>query len=180
MLKETGMRIGELCQLKRMDIDTERKAVSITPEKGSNPRILPISDKLIGMLNKLPRNHGEYVFQPKKRMLRDYFCTQRKKIAERFQNPRLMKISFHTFRHWKGTMEYHNTRDIFHVRAVLGHRSITATLIYINLENSLFLSNTDQWISKVAHNEAEECQLIECGFEHVADRGELHFYRKRK
>ena len=64
MLKETGMRIGELVQLKWLDLDLERKTVNITPEKGSNPRILPISDKLIGMIVSLAHNR-ETVFQPK-------------------------------------------------------------------------------------------------------------------
>jgi hypothetical protein len=29
------------------------------------------------------------------------------------------QITFHTFRHWKATMEYHKTRDILHVMQVL-------------------------------------------------------------
>jgi integrase len=180
MLKETGMRIGELCILKWMDINGERKTVSTTPETGSNPRILPISDKLLGMLAKLARNHGDNVFQPQKRDLRAYYCTQRKAISERLQNPRLLKVTFHTFRHWKGTVEYHITKDIMHVKAVLGHKTITATLIYINLEESMYVGEKDCFVCKVAHNEAEEIALVEVGFEHVADRGELHFYRKRK
>jgi integrase len=94
MLKETGMRIGELTQLKWIDIDTERKTFNVPPEKHSNPRVLPISDKLITMVNRLPRNHKENVFQPKKHMIREYYCTQRKDIAERLQNPRLLKSAF--------------------------------------------------------------------------------------
>jgi len=178
-LKETGMRIGELTQLKWINIDNERKTVNITPEKGSNPRILPISDKLLAMINKLPKNRPT-IFQPHKNMLRDYFCTQRKKIAERLQNPRLQSITFHTFRHWKGTMEYHKTKDIMHVKAVLGHKSIASTLIYINLESALFLQTNDDFTCKVAHNPQEELELIEAGFTHVNNRGELAFYKKRK
>jgi integrase len=181
MLKETGMRIGELVHLKWINLDGERKTISITPEKGSNPRILPVSDKLLGMINRLPRNHGENIFQPKKRMLREYFCTQRKAIAEKMNNPRLLKISFHTLRHWKGTMEYHKTKDIMHVKYVLGHKSINCTLIYINLESALFLSNTDEWISKVSHNLDEETQLIEAGFQLVRSINETTaIYKKRK
>ena len=180
MLKETGMRIGELTQLKWIDIDTERKTVNITPEKHSNPRVLPISDKLIAMLNKLPRNHKENVFQPKKHMIREYYCTQRKEIAERLQNPRLLKISFHTFRHWKGTMEYHKTLDIIHVKKVLGHKTTRCTEIYINLESALFLQNNDDWVCKVAHNEQEAIQLIEAGFAFVNNLGENAFYKRRK
>jgi integrase len=55
-LKETGMRIGELTQLIPQHLDAERKVLAITPEKGSNPRILPVSDKLIGMIKSLPKD----------------------------------------------------------------------------------------------------------------------------
>jgi integrase len=182
-LKETGIRIGELTQLTPLDLDTERKTLSITPEKGSNPRILPISDKLITMLKNLPKDpRATYktLFQPHKDTLRDYLCNQRKAIAKRLNNPRLKEISFHTLRHWKGTTEYHKTKDIIHVKTVLGHKSITSTLIYINLESALYLTTSDEWTCKAAHNPQEELELIEAGFQHVNNRGTLAFYKKRK
>jgi integrase len=46
----------EALKLKWTDLDFERKTVRITPEKGSLPRILLISDKAIAMLKKLPIN----------------------------------------------------------------------------------------------------------------------------
>jgi integrase len=178
-LKETGIRIGELVQLKWKDLDTERKTLNITPEKGSNPRILPISTKLIGMINSLPKNRPT-IFQNKKQMLRDYLCTQRKALATKLNNPRLKEISFHTLRHWKGTTEYHKTKDIIHVKTILGHKSITSTLIYINLESALYLQTNDNFTCKIAHDEKEELELIESGFQHVNNRGNLAFYKKRK
>lgn len=183
MLKETGMRIGELTQLTRESLDAQRKVVNITPEKGSNPRILPISDKLITMLNNLPHNtHAKYktLFQPDKDCLRDYLCTQRKQLATRLNNPRLSKIGFHTLRHWKGTMEYHATKDILHVKQILGHKSILSTMIYINLEAALFLQTDENFTCKVAHNEQEETELIEAGFQYINNRQDLAFYKKRK
>ena len=181
MLKETGMRIGELCLLKWIDIDLTRKTANVTPEKGSNPRILPISDKLIGMLNTLSRQHTPNVFQPKTRMLREYFCTQRNELAKKLQNERIKKITFHTIRHWKGTIEYHNTKDIMHVKYVLGHKNINCTLIYINLEETIFLANTDKWIVKVSHNIDEETELILANFTlHRTINETTAIYKKRK
>jgi integrase/recombinase XerD len=182
-LKETGIRIGELTQLTPADLDTQRKTMSITPEKGSNPRILPISDRLITMTQNLPKDHRikyNTIFQPHKDELRSCFDSQRKTLAKKLCNPRLMKISFHTFRHWKGTTEYHATKDIMHVKTVLGHKSIDSTLIYINLESALYLQTTDNFTCKVAHDEKEEAELIEAGFEHINNRQNLAFYRKRK
>jgi len=51
LLKETGARIGEITRTKWTDIDFQRKTIHITAEKGSNSRILPISTKLIVMLD---------------------------------------------------------------------------------------------------------------------------------
>jgi hypothetical protein len=77
-------------------------------------------------------------------------------------------------------MEYHKTKDIMHVRGILGTKNINSTLVYINIEEALF-NNPDEWICKVAHNEIEAIQLIEAGFEHVNNMGEnTALYRKRK
>jgi len=179
MLKETGMRIGELVQLKWIDIDEERKVVSITPEKGSNPRILPISQKLIGMMHRLPKKR-QTIFQPRKNMLRDYLSTQRKALSEKLNNPRLKQITFHTLRHWKGTTEYHRTKDIIHVKTVLGHKSITSTLIYINLESALYLQTEENFTCKIAKTPEEIITLNEAGFTYIQTVEGMHFYKKRK
>ena len=62
ILKETGMRPGEAWNLQWNDIDFVTKQVRITPEKGSNPRVLPISNNLISMLNRLQK-YNEFVFK---------------------------------------------------------------------------------------------------------------------
>ena len=49
------MRIGEALQLKWKDIDFKRNLVNITPEKGSNPRTLPITDELIAKLRHIQK-----------------------------------------------------------------------------------------------------------------------------
>jgi integrase len=179
-IKETGIRVGELVLLKWINLDEQRKILSITPEKGSNPRILPISDKLIGMFKRLPENHNDNILQPRKGILRTYLCDQRKALAQKLNNPRLQHIHFHTLRHWKATIEYHNTKDIIHVKYVLGHKSINSTMIYINLEQALFLQTDENFTCKVAHNEAQEIELIEAGFTHINNRENLAFYKKRK
>jgi integrase len=180
-LKETGMRIGELCILKWTDLDTERRTISITPEKGSNPRILAISTKLVAMLTELSKQHSPNIFQPQKKMLREYYSVQRKEIAKRLQNPRLLKITFHTFRHWKGTMEYYKTLDQKHVQYILGHKSIVSTDKYVHYVDALFHLTTDEWTSKVSHSLEEEQQLIEAGFQLVRSVNEITaIYKKRK
>jgi integrase/recombinase XerD len=178
LLKETGARCGEAAMLKWADLDFERRVVRITPEKGSRARILPISSKLISMLNNLPRKSDNV--WPTIYSLKSSFYKARRYLVYKLQNPRLKQISLHTFRHWKGTMEYHKTRDVFHVQHVLGHKDLRSTLIYINLENSLFQSTDDEFHVKVAQSLDEACKLLEVGFEYVTDMNGTKLFRKRK
>ena len=82
---------------------------------------------------------------------RDIFSQQRKRIAKKLQNPRLQRITFHTFRHWKATMEYHRTKDNLYVKQVLGHKRIENTLIYVQLAEELFKDQIE-YISQSCQN----------------------------
>ena len=181
-LKETGMRAGEAFRLKWTDIDFERRLIILnTPEKGSNPRIWRVSSKLIEMLKALPRN-SERIF-PNKTLasLKDTYARTRKRLAHKLQNPRLLRIGFHTIRHWKATMEYHKTKDILHVKNLLGHKKIENTEIYITLERAIFGEDgNSEFHVKVAKTPDEIKALLEVGFEYVCEKDGLLFFRKRK
>jgi integrase len=98
LLKETGMRCGEACKLKWTDIDLVNNSVRVTPEKGGNPRNLKISNKLVSMLNEMPKDTLS-AFNWETNVLTRNFERQRKRIACKLKNPRLIQITFHTFRH---------------------------------------------------------------------------------
>ncbi len=180
ILKETGARIGEAARLKWVDFDVERRTLCISsPEKNSEPRIFHISEKLAGMLNSLPRK-GEYIFNPNVKALRTAFEKQRGKAAAKLNNPRLLRITFHTLRHWKGTMEYHKTKDPWHVKKVLGHKRLQSTEVYINIEQALFQHPDDEFHVRVAKTPEEIKELLEAGFDYVCEKDGLMFFRKRK
>jgi integrase len=177
LLKETGARLGEAHRLKWSDIDFETGTVRITPEKGSKPRIFKLSTKLLSMLLALKnRSQKDHIFSKLLRTQRRLFSKQRVNLARKLQNTRLLQIHFHTFRHWKATMEYHKTKDILHVMQILGHRNINNTLIYTQLVNL----KDDDYTSKVAKTTEETCKLVEAGFEYVRDVNEDKIFRKRK
>ena len=73
------------------------------------------------------------------------FIKTRKRLAAKLHNPRLKRISFHTFRHWKATDLYHKKGDIYYVKQFLGHKCIKNTEIYINIERTLFESSNDDF-----------------------------------
>lgn len=97
-------------------------------------------------------------------------------LAMELNNPRLKEIAFRAFRHWKATTEYAKTKDILHVKWLLGHKKIENTLIYTHMISFA----TDDFISKTAKTIEEACQLIEGGFEFVCDFDGKKIFRKRK
>jgi integrase len=104
----------------------------------------------------------------------------RRSLAQKLQNPRLIKISFHTFRHWKATTLYHQTKDPYYVKDFLGHKSLKNTEIYINIERTIFEPTSEDWTVKVVQQPDEVKSLLEVGFEYVCQKDELIFLRKRK
>ena len=131
------------------------------------------------MLNNLKKINNK-VFQTNKHGLRRTYEALRHRTAIKLNNPRLKRISFHTFRHWKGTIEYHKTKDIIHVKAILGHKNIESTMTYINIESALYLATTDDYTCKTATTIKEATNLIEAGFEYITEMNGLKLFRKRK
>jgi len=176
LLKETAMRSGESWNLEWTDIDNENRTVTCTPEKHGNPRQFKVSGTLIAMLNTLPKT-GSKVFGDTSLIAhRNNFTHQRRRISQKLQNPRILKISFHTLRHWKATMEYHKTKDILHVKEMLGHRRISSTLIYTHL---IHFESNDYHV-KTAKTLKEACELAKVGFSYFTAIEGTQIFRKPK
>lgn len=136
------------------------------------------------MIKRLPKNRNEErkdkIFANADDM-RTCFYLQKKRIVERQANPNLMLIHFHTFRHWKATSEQHTTKDPWHVKMILGHKSIRSTETYIHLEKMMYEGETDdQFIVKVADTMDEAARLMEVGFEYHTEVEGHKLFRKRK
>jgi len=82
------------------------------------------------MLKSLPRENEKVFGKSRYDTLKQTLQKTRKRLAAKLQNPRLNKITFHTFRHWKATMLYHKTKDPYYVKDFLGYKSIKNTEIY--------------------------------------------------
>lgn len=167
----------EAWRLKWTDIDDKQNLIRVRAEKGGNPRIFKVSSKLISMLKALPKK-SEYVFGGTNLSGHRWsFDKQKKRLAAKLQNPRVLSITFHTFRHWKATMEYTKTKDLLHVKQLLGHRNINSTLVYTQLVNF----ESDEYYSATAKTTEEAKQLVEAGFEYVCTTLEnIMLFRKRK
>jgi integrase len=140
-----------------------------------------ISTRLLGMLGSLKKK-SEYIFgDPTTRAIRSTLCATRKRLSQKLQNPRLLRISFHTFRHWKATTLYHQTRNILLVKEFIGHASLQNTLLYIQVEQAIFgLSNDDEFDVAATKDKEDIKKLLSVGFEYICQKDDLLFFRKRK
>lgn len=182
-LKETGARPGEAFRLEWTDIDIANKTINIShPEKGCNPRILPISDKLLKMIQELPHAKANFIFNYKnKHVCGQSFRKMRKRAIKKLGNLEFAKIDFYTFRYWRATEEYDlSHKDFEAVMYLLGHNSLRYVLLYKQLSKARRYGATEKYIVKEAKTKKQEIELLEDGFEWVKDRGKTALYRKLK
>lgn len=176
--KDTGARCSEARKIQWTDINEKNHTIAINyPTKGSRTRTVKVSEKTLWMLKQLKKNHGEYIFNPSFVSQRKTFNLTRKRLAERTQNPRLLKIHFHTLRHWRASMEYEKTGDIYAVKDLLGHKCISNTDRY---QHGSFSS--EEYIIKRPQTSQEEDLLMSAGFEFVRfdHKENVPVLRKRK
>lgn len=77
-------------------------------------------------------------------------------------------------------MLYHKTHDPYYVKDFLGHKCLSNTEIYINIERILFEDQSDEFTVKLAESPRDIKQLLEVGFEYVCQKDNLVYLRKRK
>ena len=181
ILKATGMRASEAWMLKFSDVDVENNVITLNDTlKHGTPRQFKVKPEVVAMIQTLPRKSDYLFHDPEKPNglinFAKAFRQFRKRVAHKMQNPRLLKISFHTFRHWKATMEYYRTKDILYVMKLLGHKSINTTLIYTQLLNF----ESEQCYSAVAKTPEEACKLVEQGFRFECEVDGVKIFRKPK
>lgn len=189
VMKETAVRPGEAWNLKWNAIDFKRRVITVEfPEKGSLARRRKVSERLLLMLNHLP-HQWDFVFhkpyddsQQSLGALEDFrrcFEDQRKRIAAKHPGSDIERISFMTFRHWRATMEYVNTKDPLRVKELLGHVNIQWTLHYIDLAQA-YTPQADEYVVMRAQNIDEAQELLEAGFEPTIEMNGVRLFRKMK
>ncbi len=181
MSKNLGTRPVELTWLKVSDINLQNGTVTITGAKHTMGRNGKLKATTLAMLkayiSKQRLNLNDRVFSTTSENMSNYYRHLRNSLAEKVQDPTIRQIRLYDFRHFKATMEYHKTRDLLHVKALLGHRNVRMTLRYTQLIETL---EGDEYHCKTASNVKEATQLIENGFQYVTEIDGLKLFRKRK
>ncbi|MEQ1977371.1 site-specific tyrosine recombinase XerC [Xenorhabdus sp. SGI240] len=140
VLWSSGIRRGELRNLRLSDIDTGRGAVVVRQGKGRKDRVVPVGERALSWLER-------YLAQVRPRLTEQYdsgylFITakgqplslvQLTAIAAKAirQQAQLNKPgACHLFRHSMATQMLDNGADIRHIQAILGHEKLNTTQIY--------------------------------------------------
>lgn len=178
-----GLRPDELGKITLRDIDLERGELVVRTSKQGLGRTLKLSREVTDMLREFVawrRISGldQRLFAKGPRIgakWREF----RRRAYERLRDPELLKIRLYDLRHWYGTTQYLRTRDIFHVKYLLGHRHIQSTLVYIHIAKGL-VNYSEDYTCKVASTVEESQALVESGFEYVATLDGNLLFRNRK
>jgi integrase/recombinase XerD len=141
LLFATGIRVSELCGLKKEDIDIRSGLIKVFG-KGGKERIIQICDSESKALLK-----KYYQLNKTKIMSGEYFLVNRLGKPLSTQSVRLMlhhyiqkiglskHITPHTFRHTFATLLLEEDVDIRYIQGMLGHSTITTTQIYTHLNS---------------------------------------------
>lgn len=151
LLLATGLRISELCQLKREQLNLNSRTIQVLG-KGNKERLLYIGHErtfqllLDYLASDSPhqtdylfpgKNHDEYLREQTIRLLL-------KTISKKLKFSKI--ITPHMFRHSFATMLLDDNVDIRYIQQLLGHSSIAVTQIYTHV------SSTKQQEILVQHN----------------------------
>lgn len=145
LLYATGIRVGELVNIKLNDIDLNRKEVRILG-KGNKERIALFGDYCLDYIN-LFMNNGRLKILDKNNASCDYLIINNRgrKITTRaveeiiddiVKKASIKKhVSPHMLRHSFATHLLNNGCDILTVKELLGHESLESTQIYTHVSN---------------------------------------------
>lgn len=140
-LYTSGIRRGELVNLKLYDVDLKNGSLFIREGKGKKDRYVPLGNRASQWIRRYVEEvRPELVIEPDQGFL---FLHE---FGERFEKNRLSDLvkrylraagieagSCHLFRHAMATQMLENGADIRFIQAILGHAQLTTTEIYTHV-----------------------------------------------
>ena len=135
MIYSSGLRIGELLELKLADIDVLRRQIMIKNSKGRKDRAVVLAESMIPLLNNYLSTYrpgfyfaegqtgGIYSAQSIRTFLQE--SCRRAGIKK--------KVSPHTLRHSYATHMLENGIDLRYIQELLGHSKPETTMIYTHV-----------------------------------------------
>lgn len=128
---KTGMRRGEILNLKWSNIDNKFSCIELLQTKSGKKRKIPISKKLKEVLLKIRKeNKTEYVFI--NQQTQEPYTDIKKAFTGAVKRAGIKKFRFHDLRHTFATRLIEQGVDIVVVKELLGHADIKTTMQYVH------------------------------------------------
>jgi site-specific recombinase XerD len=156
----TGMRASEIFNLTWGCIDTDRGIITILDAKSGHGRAAFMTEKIKKMFSDMKRgNNDVLVFLQRNKtpyheipvIFRD--VVKDLKFNENVSDTR-QRVCFHTLRHTKASWQAESGTDLYVIKELLGHGSITLTERYSHLTNGALQEATrgfEKAIKKAEH-----------------------------
>jgi len=132
-----GLRVSEACRLKVGDIDSNNMQIFIRQSKGNKDRYTVLSQKTLVLLRSYWRECGQpkdWLFPGQKAGDHITSASVRAFLKDACKAEEITKaVTVHTLRHCFATHLLEANIDIFRIKVLLGHSSITSTCLYLHL-----------------------------------------------
>ena len=141
LMYSAGLRVGEVCALRYEDISRSSMRIHIRHSKARSDRYAILSRNALDILTQYWFHAGRptgFLFPNRKdpaRPMASYTVNQfifakEKELGLKHQ------LTCHSFRHAFGTHLYENGADLLTIKALLGHKSLNSTAIYVHLASN--------------------------------------------
>jgi site-specific recombinase XerD len=135
LLYSSGLRVGELINLKVADINFDRKQIHIRRAKGKKDRYVGLSNYLVPSLLQYIENYQPDTYLINGQGSLQYTASSIRKLIKRaaMQAGINKRVNPHMLRHSYATHMLENGVDIRHIQELLGHRKPETTMIYTHV-----------------------------------------------
>lgn len=141
LMYSSGLRIGEVCQLRYEDIQRRNMRIHIRHGKNRSDRYAILSERALDILTQYWFEFGRpmgWLF-PKQhdpsRPIDTFFLSRHIHEVEASLGWE-QRITCHSLRHAFGTHLYEDGVDLLTIKALLGHKSLTSTTRYVHLASN--------------------------------------------
>ena len=141
LLYSAGLRIGEVCHLQYKDIERKNMRIHICHSKARQDRYAILSSAALELLTQYWYSYGRprhWLFPQQSGADKpiDTFYLSRHDHSHERRLGWEQRFTCHTFRHAFGTHLYENGTDLLTIKALLGHKSLHSTTIYVHLASN--------------------------------------------
>jgi integrase len=123
----TGLRRGEIFNLRWFDIDFARRFIQVQESKSGKKRLVPMNETVLGMLGQMTKT-SELVFPSPK--TGDKLDNVRRSFKRAVEGAGIKDFHFHDLRHTFATRMADKGADPFTLMKILGHSDIRMTSRY--------------------------------------------------